>query len=333
MSTKDVTQKYFVSLCSCLPVSPAVQNTLETKVAPVIGKIAEFIEKMLPIIYDFYMKCMKFWESLAPYKPELLIPSMIGLVMCFFGGSFLTLIAAVEAYRMCGYDSTIKCINVILDDLKKVAAENKKDDKEDKDGDGIADTLQVTNAQLIQRKTLLFMRTVDPKRLSDAIAVITASFFTVIATLKLQFAKTITLGNAIGDVVEAPATKYLLPAFEKALPVEYRKWAQPVMSYSIKSVAISIAWTVQRVLSAFHSAIRGGLLFSRNILYYLDAMDIVKINHEETYLDEAIGYGVAILGLWFQLGLGFSLPFILQIFLWPFTFAEWFLIWTVSSSV
>ena len=63
--------------------------------------------------------------------------------MCFFGGSFLTLIAAVEAYRMCGYDSTIKCINVILDDLKKVAAENKKDDKEDKDGDGIADTLQV----------------------------------------------------------------------------------------------------------------------------------------------------------------------------------------------
>lgn len=333
MTTKDITAKYFVSLCSCLPLNPSTQKTLETKIAPIVGKIAEFIEKLIPIIQNFYGKCLKFWESLAPYKPHLLIPSFAGLIMCFFGGSYLTLIAAAEAYRMCGYDSTVKCIEVILDDLKKVAAENKKDDKEDKDGDGIADTLQITNAQLIQRKTLLFMRTVDPKRLSDAISIISASFFTVVATLKLQFAKTITLGTAIGDTIEKPVVKYLLPVIEKAVPPEYRKWAQPVIKYTIKSFAISIAWTVQRILSAFHSAIRGGLLFSRNMLTYLSEMKIIEIDHEETYLDEFVGYGLALLGIYFQLSLGFALPFILRLILFPFSILEYLLIWAVNSSV
>jgi hypothetical protein len=62
----------------------------------------------------------------VPYRPELLIPSFIGLVMCFFGGNFLTLIAAIEAYKMCGYETTLNCINNLIADFKKVADVNKK---------------------------------------------------------------------------------------------------------------------------------------------------------------------------------------------------------------
>ncbi len=76
-----------------------------------------------------------------------------------------------------------------------------------------------------------------------------SGFLAVLAVLKIQFAKAITLGNSIGDVLEEPALKHGQPLLEKALPVEYRKWAQPAISYVVRSTAISIAWTVQRVIS------------------------------------------------------------------------------------
>lgn len=102
--------------------------------------------------------------------------------------------------------------------------------------------------------------------------------------------------------------------------------------YLFRSIAVTIAWTLQRIISAFHSAIRGGLMFSRNILNYLSAMNYVHIDHEKTYLDEVAGYGVALLGLWFQLSLGFSLPFPLNIFLLPFSILEYLLLWAVNST-
>ena len=59
---------------------------------------------------------------------------MYSLIMCFFGGSYLTLIAAVEAYKMVGYESSLKCITTLIEDFKKVVEANKKDDSVDADG-------------------------------------------------------------------------------------------------------------------------------------------------------------------------------------------------------
>ena len=139
------------------------------------------------------------------------------------------------------------------------------------------------------------------------------------------------LGQAIGTIVERPVNIYALPVLHALLPEDYKKWAQPIITYGVKSFAISIAWTIQRIMSAFHSAIRGGHMFSKNVLEYLSKMGYVQIKHEDTYLDEIIGYAVAVIGLWFQLSLGFSLPFPLNILLFPFKFLEWWLIWIVSK--
>lgn len=96
-------------------------------------------------------------------------------------------------------------------------------------------------------------------------------------------------------------------------------------------ITVSVAWTVQRILSAFHSAIRGGLMFARNIMEYLSEMNIYKINHEESMLDEAVGYGLALVGLYFQLAFGFGLPFPLNILLFPFRLMEVILVWMVNK--
>lgn len=62
-----------------------------------------------------------------------------GLVLCFAGGMYPTLFAAIEAARLCGWDRTQKAIENIWAQAELVYDAEKKDDKVDDDGDGIPD--------------------------------------------------------------------------------------------------------------------------------------------------------------------------------------------------
>lgn len=185
-------------------------------------------------------------------------------------------------------------------------------------------------------KALFFLQNVDPQRFTNAIVGINAGLVAVVATLKVQFAKTITLGSALSKAIDGPAKAVLKPLVELALPKPYKKWADVLLTYSIKSFAISIAWTLRRVVSSFHSAIRGGLMFSKNLLSYLVDMGVLKEHHVNSayipYIDTILGYTVALLGLWFQLSYGFALPFPLNVILFPFTILEYMLVWMVNNS-
>jgi hypothetical protein len=184
-------------------------------------------------------------------------------------------------------------------------------------------------------KMLFFLQNVNPQRFTTAIVGLNAGLVAVVATLKVQFAKTITLGTALSKAIDAPAKVFLLPLVQLALPKPYKKWADVLLTYSIKTFAVSIAWTLRRVVSSFHSAIRGGLMFSTNLLGYLSDMGVLgKYNLDGyiPYVDKILGYSIALLGLWFQLSYGFALPFPLNIILFPFTVLEYVLVWMVNNS-
>lgn len=195
---------------------------------------------------------------------------------------------------------------------------------------------EVFGADTTASRALFFLQNVDPQRFTTAIVGLNAGVVAVVATLKVQFAKTITLGAALGKAIDGPAKVLLLPLVEMALPKPYKKWADILVTYSVKSFAISIAWTLRRVMSSFHSAIRGGLMFSTNLLSYLTDMGYLSKAHSESfmvkYLDKILGYSFALLGLWFQLTYGFALPFPLNVILFPFTILEYMLVWLVNNS-
>lgn len=96
------------------------------------------------------------------------------------------------------------------------------------------------------------------------------------------------------------------------------------------------------MLSSYHSAITGGLMFSRNTLSYLKIIpsDAFSSSSEcskgEDFLHRCLvgllAYLVAALGIYFQLSLGFHLPFPLNFVLFPFTAIEYLLIWMVNHS-
>lgn len=300
------------------------------KATPFVVIAADTFEKLLPILIAYYVKLKYFYATLDPYHLEFLAPAVMGLVMCFFGGSYMTLIAAVEAYRQSGWESTKKCIDDLMSDFQKVAHASAKDDAVDHDNDGVADVKQISPSELATRKSLLFLRTIDPVRFSSALTGLQTGFMVVVATLKVQFVKAIALGAAIAEVLDVPATRYCVPVLETLLPEGYKRWAGPLVCYTVQSISVSVAWTLSRVISVFHSALTGGVLAARNIMDYLDTMGFYKINHEETIMDEVAGYVLALLGVWFQLSFAFQLPLVLRLALFPFSLAEWFLMAMVT---
>ena len=106
MSTKDTeTTKEYVAKRIIAAAELLPQNIKEkaqpyiAKAAPIVGQVAEIIEKLIPFAVLAYNKLLEFWAFLQPYNPQLLAPALCGFILCFFGGSYLTLIAAAEAYR------------------------------------------------------------------------------------------------------------------------------------------------------------------------------------------------------------------------------------------
>ena len=58
-------------------------------------------------------------------------------------------------------------------------------------------------------KALFFLQNVDPQRFTSAIVGLNAGVVAVVATLKVQFAKTITLGSSLSKMMDGPAKIFL----------------------------------------------------------------------------------------------------------------------------
>jgi hypothetical protein len=199
------------------------------------------------------------------------------------------------------------------------------------DKDGIPDVEQIDAKALAQRKALLFFRTIDPNHFGEIIGGLQSGLFAVVATLKFQFAKAITLGSVIQQMLKKPVDMFITPLITNQLPDEYKKWGPVGMGWAVKAAAIYVAFFIQRIISAYYSAVRGGLMASRNLLQYCEKMNFVHINADESIVDEVLGYTLAGLGLYWQVSSGFQLYFPLNILMIPATIAEWALMWLVNS--
>jgi hypothetical protein len=56
----------------------------------------------------------------------------------------------------------------------------------------------------------------------------------------------------------------IVPTLKASIHEDYKKWAEPVVKYGVQSFAISLAWFLQRIVSAFHAALRGSKVSLKN---------------------------------------------------------------------
>ena len=169
---------------------PAMAKFIQ-QAAPAIKVFAQF----LLFVGPFYVKMVELAVSAYHTLPMDILQALMGLGMCFFGGTYVASIAAVEAFYLIGWDTTSAALSDIYDDVLAIKTAHEQDDKKDDDGDGVADVKQVPASVLLQRKVRVAALAVkDPEKLSIAVGGLYAGWIAVQGTLRLQFAKTITLG-------------------------------------------------------------------------------------------------------------------------------------------
>lgn len=163
----------------------------------------------------------------------------------------------------------------------------------DADNNGIADIDEMDATKLFVHKLHIVFTSVNPERLGSAVGNLNLAALAIIAALKVRFARIITLGRAMADMVSPVAKKILGPALAFCLPKDYKKWGAPGVGLLVQLAALQVAWVLQRLLATVHSAMRGGMMFSRGGMAYLRKEGYIKKEDKDTYADEVVGAVVA----------------------------------------
>lgn len=85
--------------------------------------------------------------------PQNALLFLYGFVFCFFGGTFPTLFAAIQAAEYGGREAFVKAIGDLSDEALIIIEESKKDNDEDKNNDGKKDVDQISSSEFMVRKT------------------------------------------------------------------------------------------------------------------------------------------------------------------------------------
>lgn len=128
-------------------------------------------------------------------------------------------IAAIEAFRQLGWQTVYTNLEILYAQTQLVIAASEEDDKVDDDGDGIADVDQIEAADLAQRKLQVAMKAIkEPDRLQVACGALFSSYLAVLATLRLEFARTTAFALGIVEMAKYPIIRTLAPLVRAAPP-------------------------------------------------------------------------------------------------------------------
>jgi hypothetical protein len=142
-------------------------------------------------------------------------------------GVFMTLLAAAEAAHLFGSDKIIVAFQRLALEWQKARTAFERDGLLDDNQDGIPDVNQLGAQDLAIRRFTVLCRSADPENVSMALEGLTQASLAILATLRVQFAKAITLGTAIGDVLHrtagyVPSAKLTTVAADVALSLSMR---------------------------------------------------------------------------------------------------------------
>ena len=257
---------------------PKLAHLLQENALPAAHVLGQAVNVVGPL----YLRAFKLGTQFYNHAPLDLIQAAMGLGLCFFGGAYCASIAAAEAFNLATWSTTRSALEDIWADLCVIReAVDKDSDAQSKKHDG-APPPERTPAELAQHKLRVALLAVqDPQKLSIAVGGLWAAWLAVIGTLRLQIAKTITLGVSIAQMLDAPALRYGVPVLAHVAPPEYHHWLPVAVRTLAKLIAVALAWYLKVVIAAAQSALRGGLLCSRAVMRLSLSYGLVEPRHAE----------------------------------------------------
>lgn len=187
-------------------------------------------------------------------------------MFCFFGGTFPTLFAAIQAAEHGGREKVLNALSDLSDEALIVINESKKDDDVDANNDGKKDSEQLSQSEFLAHKTRLVLKKMNPEKIDQAISSMYSVWLSVAAVLSIQFARTIAMALSISDFLKKPIDRFITPIVNVAVPKDYEKWVPVVMSWIVKSIAMAIAWKIQVRTKCFSRPQINDTLYSHTFL-------------------------------------------------------------------
>lgn len=306
-------------------------NNNAAMVAEMLSKFSKPMMKGITVALPLVIATVNQLWSMYKQLPEEEISLLIGCIICFFGGVYPTLFAAITAAKHGGISVLTKSLGDLADEAIIIINESKKDDKVDADNDGVADVKQINIDAYILRKAKLVGQKMNPKKVDHALSAMYKVWLSVMAVLAVQFAKTVALSISISEFLQKPVDRFLSPVIQIVVPDEYDKWVPILLNWAAKCIAMSIAWYIQAIIYAATSAMTGSIIATRALLLILKKKGFnVPEDLNNTFVDEIMGYCVAFLGFYFQFKMNFSVPFPFSVLLFPLDIAENYIRWMVT---
>lgn len=250
-----------------------------------------------------------------------LTPMLIGLCICFFGSHYTMLIAVVETVRILCWQDLKHSYDILYRNYSVAIEQSRKDDMVDADGNGVPDVLELAKAELLSRKMTIFMKSVDVDEMKVATRTFGAAAMAVIASLRVQFARSLALGSALASLVKEYIPLEAL--MKECLPPDMQKWSSVFASVVLNGIAILLATLLGGILSTVHCCARGSDIFVQHA---------VRIAKERGLLEEGITMEtvkvrslvavIATMGFLWQMTHQNAVPFPLNLLMLPFSFAE-----------
>lgn len=207
-------------------VKKKVSETAE-KLQALAKPVMDVVTFLIPLIIKYTQMAYDVWNKL----PQNVIKFIIGCIFCFFGGLYPVCFAAIAAMEQAGRADVTAALKDISDEALKIIEESKKDDQVDADGDGKADVDQLEGKELVQRKTLLVIKKMNPEKVDTAMASIYKVWLSVAAVLSLEFARVIAMSLQIADFMKNPVDRFIAPTIQIVVPDDYDKWVPVILGW------------------------------------------------------------------------------------------------------
>lgn len=301
---------------------------IEVHAKPIIA----FITSLTPVVITF---CQKTYEC---YKilPEDQLQFIIGFIICFFGGVYPALFAAIEAAKHGGLTTLKAALKDLADEATIIIQASKKDDAADEDKDGKSDVAQLDSKAVLVRKAKLVVTKMNPQKVNNALESLYKVWLAVMVVLAIKFARTVAFAQSICAFIRKPTRRYVVPRLLQVCPDKYDKWVPVLSDWITKLVAVSVAFYITTIIVAFTSAITGALIMIRALMKIASKKGwtlggLLPTDAKDTMLDEIGSYAIAFLGFSFQWKMNFDVPFPFSLLLFPFELAEQFIRWSVTQ--
>jgi len=266
--------------------------------------------------------------------------AVLGLLACLYGGSFVKLIAVAEALHVTGVWASVRGA---LADLRAYVEDAREAERADA-GRPSMGGLQARGeyGRIASRKLSVVAASIrDPAALSATLRALWSAAATVVAALRVKFARTLVLGVSLAECARPVARRRAAPALAAALRADHRQWAPALVDAALRAATVALAWRLGRVVAAWHSAARGGAACATAVLAWAKRRGYVPARvslasdaaphrgRDATgplafglYADECAGFALAAFGLRAQLVGGFALPPLLKLLFFPAILAE-----------